>query len=783
MDVGLEPIKMLYQGELDACKRQIDDLKAKNKDAESTNNLLLDKIRSLQELVEKAKQANQDLHTAFEHVREQNMKLQMYTNKEELRTEGDDLALETMQRQYVNLARESVSWISDKDKLSQRIKYLERECERYARDNITLGKQVRHLLRSLEEERGMIIRSSRQPTGPVVTASDVIDSHLVTFKSIEELQQQNQKLLSLVKDMTQREEEKELRFETEDTRRLSCEIETLKSQLESLKDEREKIMNAFNTILKERDLFKILLCKTRQVEHMTPEIFQRMVSIACSAGPVKIGGLEDTQDKDAHILDLKSIISKLEQEVANLRSELETIKSHSESEIGLKTQLLQEAQLKILTETQRADVLDERNRVLETNISNLTTEFDDARTKTQRLTFEAEQLAKEKKELNKALEEERQLRRSELADILIEIQTKSERVNELRFELEDTRAKCESVVQQKTRLLKEAQSKLLSETQRIRELNERNRILETDMNNLTTAVDEARTEIQRLASEARKLAMDNEKLSALLEQERELRRSELEAIRTDAKAQEEEHETSMNLEPIVPKLEQEDTNPPSTIEAIEESCKSKLDSKSEPPKEADNLLETRQAASPNTCDQMAETEIVQLETDPGEVEQESTSESNLNTEVEIEPVEAMEQESQSGESALEIEESVLDGQEELVSANESTIHPEQTMTENEEFVAETHEPMIEIEAETVEAELVTVETVTAVEVEPAVEAEAGVEAVPSVEDIPIVETLPILKTDEPETETVAETEKSVISTQEPPAEAERSIVLKRRKLD
>lgn len=470
----MEAIKSLYQEEINAYKAQVDELKAQNRRADEKNAALLDKVKDLQELIERADVANKDLHTAFEHVREENMKLQLQPVNQQnpimdrsIEMEHE-MALEQVRSQYINLTRESVSWISDKDKLNQKVKFLERECQRYTRDNMTLGKQVRNLLRCLEEERGTIIRRANQVNeygygnGPV-RASDVIDSHLVTFESIEELQQQNQKLLSLVKDLTEKEEQREIQLENEDIRRLNLDIESLKSQLESVKNDRERIISVFNTILKERDLFKILLCKTRQVEHMTPEIFQRMVSIACSAGPAITNEPESSQDKDAHIADLKGMISKLEQELADLRGNLEMTRTRNEEELNLKTQLLEQAHLKILEESQHADVLKERNQVLESNIAQLTTEFDELRTKAQKLTFEVEKLTNDKKELSQFYESEKQKAQSELLELRSTCQKLSLEVEMLehqkqngQMELSELRNKVQMLTSQLEDLKKES---------------------------------------------------------------------------------------------------------------------------------------------------------------------------------------------------------------------------------------------------------------------------------------------------------------------------------------
>lgn len=392
----MDHIKALYEEEIEAYKQQIHELRLRNKSCDDNNTALVNKIRTMEDLIEKANLANKDLNMAFEHVREENLRLQL-THQEPPAITHHELEPEPK----AIGAAESLTWITERDRMNQRIKFLERECGRYHRDNLTLGKQVRHLLRSLEEERGMIIRhQSQESESSLVCAADVIDKHLVTFESIEQLQQQNQKLLTLVKNLSAEQEERDITVESEEVKKLNSQIEELSRQLDTIKSDRDRVLNALNTIHKERDLFKILLCKTRQVEHMTPEIFQRMVSVACSSGPAIEDKVEKTAEKDAHIEDLKGMVSKLEDYVSQLRKELDDLRKESHEEIKLKDQLLQKSHSKILDETKRADVLHERNEVLENNIQALTSEFDETRVKCQKMILENEEIKRKNDELS-----------------------------------------------------------------------------------------------------------------------------------------------------------------------------------------------------------------------------------------------------------------------------------------------------------------------------------------------------------------------------------------------
>lgn len=388
----------LYKEELDLCHKRIKLLEEKSSKNDEENRMLTKENGDLKNLLKQASVANQDLYSAFDKVRQEKQYSIVQPNRDTSIVEEHQLALETVQQQCIELAHGSVHWISQKDKMIQKINYLQRECERHSRDNATLTKQVRHLLKTLEEERGTVIRRPqpepfRDPNQPI-TALEVIDNNLVTFSTIEELHEQNKKLLSIVKNFAKEDEERQMEIENDDIKRLTEEIISLKKQLEEVKAEREQVIEAYNLVFKERDLFKVLLSNTRTVEHMTPEIFQKMVTIAVQSGPTISSEPEDTRDKDAHISDLKDMISKLENEITKLREKFETSATRLEEELKLKTELLETEKKNRILDIKRIETLDENNKILMNDNEQL-------RTQNHRLVMDLEKKSELKDRLEK----------------------------------------------------------------------------------------------------------------------------------------------------------------------------------------------------------------------------------------------------------------------------------------------------------------------------------------------------------------------------------------------
>lgn len=75
---------------------------------------------------------------------------------------------------------------------------------------------MRVLLIELEEARGNHVMREEDEvcSADVSSTSEVISQHLVTFRSVEELQQQNQRLLVALRDLSEAKEKDELEVDT-----------------------------------------------------------------------------------------------------------------------------------------------------------------------------------------------------------------------------------------------------------------------------------------------------------------------------------------------------------------------------------------------------------------------------------------------------------------------------------------------------------------------------------------------------------------------------------------
>ncbi|NWR75475.1 TPR protein, partial [Centropus unirufus] len=96
------------------------------------------------------------------------------------------------------------------DKANKNASVLERENQRLEIQVKDLSQQIRVLLMELEEARGNhVIRDEEVSSADISSSSEVISQHLVSYRNIEELQQQNQRLLVALRELGEAREKEE----------------------------------------------------------------------------------------------------------------------------------------------------------------------------------------------------------------------------------------------------------------------------------------------------------------------------------------------------------------------------------------------------------------------------------------------------------------------------------------------------------------------------------------------------------------------------------------------
>ncbi|XP_029938287.1 translocated promoter region b, nuclear basket protein isoform X2 [Salarias fasciatus] len=149
---------------------------------------------------------------------------------------------------------------NEADEANKRSSFLERENQRCELQLGDLAKQVRVLLIELEEARGNhVVHEDEVSSADVSSTSEVISQHLVTFRSVVELQEQNQRLLVTLRELSDTQEKEEIACKMPEE--LEQSLEKAQSELELLKQQRSQQIKMTESIVKQRDVYRMLLAQ------------------------------------------------------------------------------------------------------------------------------------------------------------------------------------------------------------------------------------------------------------------------------------------------------------------------------------------------------------------------------------------------------------------------------------------------------------------------------------------------------------------------------------------
>ncbi|XP_026146558.1 translocated promoter region b, nuclear basket protein [Carassius auratus] len=229
-----------------------------------------------------------EIYTAYVETQEQlqrekleNKRLHKYLDDIVQEMEAKGPILKRQREEYERLQK-SVSSLSAKleqtvtelhrlqkeaDESNKRASVLERDNQRFEVQLADMSQQVRVLLIELEEARGNHVMREEDEvcSADVSSTSEVISQHLVTFRSVEELQQQNQRLLVALRDLSEDKENDEMDGDTMKRSEVEKYLEELQHELEQLKEKRSQDLQKVDAVARQRDMFRMLLTQATGV--------------------------------------------------------------------------------------------------------------------------------------------------------------------------------------------------------------------------------------------------------------------------------------------------------------------------------------------------------------------------------------------------------------------------------------------------------------------------------------------------------------------------------------
>uniref|UniRef100_A0A671P8E8 Nucleoprotein TPR n=1 Tax=Sinocyclocheilus anshuiensis TaxID=1608454 RepID=A0A671P8E8_9TELE len=296
--------------ELESCKdKEIAELKEKissqEKELENANDLLSDTKHRGEQVTTMSPTAAAvakiikpgmkltEIYTAYVETQEQlqrekleNKRLHKYLDDIVQEMEAKAPILKRQREEYERMQK-SVSSLSAKleqavtevhrlqkeaDESNKRSSVLERDNQRFEVQLADMSQQVRVLLIELEEARGNHVMREEDEvcSADVSSTSEVISQHLVTFRSVEELQQQNQRLLVALRDLSEEKEKVELEGDTMKRSEVEKYLEELQCELEQLKEKRAQDLQKVDAVARQRDMFRMLLTQSVSLVSVTP---------------------------------------------------------------------------------------------------------------------------------------------------------------------------------------------------------------------------------------------------------------------------------------------------------------------------------------------------------------------------------------------------------------------------------------------------------------------------------------------------------------------------------
>ncbi|XP_059609056.1 nucleoprotein TPR isoform X2 [Phlebotomus argentipes] len=167
-----------------------------------------------------------------------------------------------LSQQLDNLMKQRVESAEEFNGTVAKLGYLERENKKLKQSNGDLGRQVCFLVREIEQMRGGFSSEPDQSITSDMLANEVITRKLVTFSDVQELQENNQKLLNVVRDLSTKLEEMEEAENGMDKATYEAKIANYTKRVNELQASQEYQTQMMSVCMQQRDRFKKLYHET-----------------------------------------------------------------------------------------------------------------------------------------------------------------------------------------------------------------------------------------------------------------------------------------------------------------------------------------------------------------------------------------------------------------------------------------------------------------------------------------------------------------------------------------
>uniref|UniRef100_A0A7N6FCG7 Nucleoprotein TPR n=1 Tax=Anabas testudineus TaxID=64144 RepID=A0A7N6FCG7_ANATE len=275
------------------------------------------------------------------------------------------------------------------DEANKRSSVLERDNQRFELQLSDMAQQVRVLLIELEEARGNhVIHEEEVSSADISSTSEVISQHLVTFRGVEELQKQNQRLLVALRELSDAQEKEEFEASGNGRAELEQSLEKAHAELEALKEQRSQQIKMTESIVRQRDMYRVLLAQATGVS-TPPEEFSLTSTPRRSPAATPTTGtptaLVSMTTESAEAVEAKAALRQLQEVFSTYKKErVESDKALMEQNEKLQEQIsdLRSQNAKVSTQLEFAS---KRYEMLQDNVEGYRKEIASLREKEQKM--------------------------------------------------------------------------------------------------------------------------------------------------------------------------------------------------------------------------------------------------------------------------------------------------------------------------------------------------------------------------------------------------------------
>ncbi|KAL4635951.1 nucleoprotein TPR-like [Arapaima gigas] len=413
---------------------------------------------------------------------------------------------ETMRRSLSSLAgkleqamKEIHSLRKETDEANKRSCILETDNQRYELQITDMSQQIRALLIELEEAHGIhVLREDENVSSTDISSStEVHSNHLVTFRSVEELQQQNQRLLVALRELREAHEKEEAEAISSRKAELEISLQKAQQELEQLRDQCRHQMQLSESIVRQRDMYRILLAQTTGVSLPVQDTVQEGAPVTPtphqSPGAIPVKSTEFAEAADA-----KAALKQLQDMFSTYKKE----KAENDKILNEQNEMLQEQVSELRSHnariTSQLEFASKRYEMLQDNVDGYRREIDSLRERCQKMTSSAQK-----------------------HEQIINTMTQELRAANEKLALAEA---CAENLRKERDLLKMVESRLTKEKESILTEQRGQNLLLTNLKSIQVTLEHSQTETkQRLNNQIERLEVEIGQLKKKLEQEVEQR--------------------------------------------------------------------------------------------------------------------------------------------------------------------------------------------------------------------------------------------------------------------